>query len=177
MNWFKTLFKNDQVSESDIKEQTQLEELEIKDELRRIVTKRWEGQLRRDVPFEEIYDQLIEEGALIVKTAWKEDAKYSPKTKYRVDEVVLNAYDVITITEELGLYSRSSYSVINPKTEKSCFFSPIWFPSQDIADKYISDILSVLPDETECSQWKGKNDLGKEATKYSFTIKLTDLES
>lgn len=178
MNWFKTLFKNDQVSENDIKEETKVEELEIRDELKRVLKKRWDEQ-PKDVTFEEMYEQLVEEAVMVVKADWKFEAMHGEKKRYPVDEVEFEAYNVFFITHDLKLYSDSAQAILttNPKTRKSCFFSTITFPSPEIAEQYVNDVLACLPKETICKINARRDDFFGDVLKYSFYIKLTDLEN
>ena len=165
-NFFKKLFGKEVVTEPE----------DIKVELKKTLTYRWIKQRQiQKLSLDELYEQMVEEAVLVIKDSWKSKAEYSSTFKYPVEEATLEAYSVFFITSDLRLYSDSPFCVLNPKTGHTCFFSPFTFPSEELKDQYIEDILARLPEGTTWNKAKEIDNIQGGATNYSFTIKLTDL--
>ena len=146
----------------------------LTEKLKRDVKKRWKIPKPTN---ERRYNRMVEEAVYVITANWKNKIKHSDQFQYPAKEAELVAHNAFLITDDLELISESVYALdYNWKTGKCYFHDLIKFESKEMADKFVSDVLSRLPKDTICNTTVIKKDARYsdyyDCIKYSFTLKL-----
>lgn len=174
LNFFKKLFGNvEKVSEA---ANLKVTEKDIKEELKTILHDKWEEHRKAtDIPFDELYSQMVEEAVLTIKENWRRRAKYNDCFNQPANEVLVDSLEVFFITEDRRLCSSNLYTPINPKTGHACFYFGFVFPNTDLIEQYIADIMERLPDGTIMEYTTKLDYKYGDGISYSFAIRLSKL--
>lgn len=118
----------------------------LETKLKRIIQKRRNKQVKVDkIPHKEMYDRMVKEAFLVISKSWESSAECKPALDTGIELV---SYPFFIVERTLRLYSDAAYTV-NPDTGKSCFYDSFAFESVDEFDKYIDDVMKLLPKGTE----------------------------
>ena len=145
------------------------------EELKDILEKRWEEQEDKEsIPYEEMFQELVDEAVYLIKYGWKSDAKIGYDCRDRVDnEITLKKYDAFFVSDKgRKLYSTSSGTTY-PKTNKSCFFETLIIPTAEEEQRFVDCVMAKLPPETKCEMYVKKCDDFFAGRHYTFTITFT----
>ncbi len=145
------------------------------EELKDILEKRWEEQEDKEsIPYEEMFQELVDEAVYLIKYGWKSDAKIGYDCRDRVDnEITLKKYDAFFVSDKgRKLYSTSTGTTY-PKTNKSCFFETLIIPTAEEEQRFVDCVMAKLPPETKCEMYIKKCDDFFAGRHYTFTITFT----
>ena len=125
----------------------------------------------------ETYNKLVEETALVIREIW--DKKINAEQYLDIEDAYeVEAKNVFFIREDLILISKRDF-VINPKTKDWCLKQPFKFSSEKMIDKYIRDVLMLLPDETVYTEEEGYEYERRDGesieiavNRYSFSLRI-----
>ena len=145
------------------------------EKLKDILEKRWEEQeAKESIPYEEMFQELVDEVVYIIKDGWKSSARVGYDCRKRVDgEITLEKYDAFFVSaDDHKLYSRFSGTTY-PKTNKSCFFETLIIPTVEEEQRFVDCVMAKLPPETKCEMFINKSDDFFAGRHYTFTITFT----
>ena len=123
--------------------------------------------------FKELYARMVDEAVLLIQELWRTNAKYKIRPKNVNEYIEVEAYKVFFISKDMKLYSRCGYYKVNPNTNKCCFFDVLTFPSQDLIEQYVNDVLSKLPEGTLYEVCTNDEYFGLRSKSYTFKLKIS----
>lgn len=145
------------------------------EKLKDILEKRWEEQEEKaSIPYEEMFQELVDEAVYLIKDGWKSSAKVGYGCRKRVDgEITLEKYDAFFVSDEDHKLYSSSSGTTYPKTNKSCFFETLTLPTAEEEQRFVDCVMAKLPPETKCEMYIKKCDDFFAGRHYTFTITFT----
>lgn len=165
---------NDIITEKPI-EVPIVDDYNIVDELKDILEKRWEEEEEKEsIPYEEMFQELVDEAVYLIKEGWKSSAEISSNYCKRIDnEITLRVYDAFFVSDNNRNLYADSCTPTYPKTNKGCFFETLAIPDEEEEQRFVNCVMEKLPQETKVEMFVKKCKGITAGRHYTFTITFT----
>lgn len=138
------------MSKMNFKKNNDVQETKIEKKLKKIISSRLKRiKSSREFSREELYNIMVEDAVILIEYFWENMCKHSNKLLRNVDDVIIiPAYQVFTVSNNFELYADEGDRVINPRTNRYCFFYDFTFKDIHEVNKYVDDVEKRLPTGT-----------------------------